>query len=141
MYAIRSYYVQLAPVYSKNKDNKSKYFDNKEKQLFDNVSFLCSKLVTQKYSTSFSIGVRFLHPSIRDAIYSIYGFVRFADEIVDSFHRYNKAKLLDDFEREYYEALYEGISLNPILNSFIRTVYRYKITDDLVRSFIKSMLV
>ena len=93
-----------------------------KKQLFDQVSFKSSKLVTKEYSTSFSIAVNMLAPSIRDAIYSIYGFVRFADEIVDSFHEYNKVDLLNEFELEYYKAMTNDISLNPILNSFQQTV-------------------
>jgi len=107
--------------------------------LFRIVSFKTSRLVTNTYSTSFSIGVRCLHPSIRDAIYSIYGFVRFADEIVDSFHDYDKEKLLTDFEREYELAVREGISMNPILNAFQETVTKYQIGDDLVKAFLKSM--
>jgi phytoene synthase len=109
------------------------------KELFDQVSFDTSKLVTKKYSTSFSLAVKMLSPTIRSAIYNIYGFVRFADEIVDTFHDYKKEELLDDFEKEYYKALDNGISLNPILNSFQATVKRYNITDDLVKSFLKSM--
>ena len=109
------------------------------KELFDQVSFDTSKLVTKKYSTSFSLAVKMLSPTIRSAIYNIYGFVRFADEIVDTFHDYKKEELLDDFEKEYYKALENGISLNPILNSFQVTVKRYNITDDLVKSFLKSM--
>jgi phytoene synthase len=109
------------------------------KQLFDDVSFRCSKLVTKSYSTSFSLAVYMLSPSIRDAIYSIYGFVRFADEIVDSFHGYDKEVLIDDFEKEYYKAYAYGISLNPILNSFQQTVKEYNITDDMIQSFLKSM--
>ncbi|MFB9108240.1 phytoene/squalene synthase family protein [Flavobacterium gyeonganense] len=109
------------------------------KSLFDTVSFKCSKLVTKNYSTSFSLAVHMLAPSIRDAIYSIYGFVRFADEIVDSFHDYEKEYLIDDFEKEYYKAKQLGISLNPILNSFQHTVKQYNITDDLVQAFLKSM--
>jgi phytoene synthase len=109
------------------------------KDLFDVVSFKCSKLVTKSYSTSFSLAVYMLSPSIRDAIYSVYGFVRFADEIVDSFHNFDKEYLIDDFEREYYKAYENGISLNPILNSFQHTVKQYNITDDLVQSFLKSM--
>ena len=109
------------------------------KELFDQVSFDTSKLVTKKYSTSFSLAVKMLSPTIRSAIYNIYGFVRFADEIVDTFHDYKKEELLDDFEKEYYKALENGISLNPILNSFQATVKRYNITDDLVKSFLKSM--
>jgi phytoene synthase len=109
------------------------------KQLFDDVSFKCSKLVTKSYSTSFSLAVYMLSPSIRDAIYSIYGFVRFADEIVDSFHGYDKEVLIDDFEKEYYKAYADGLSLNPILNSFQQTVKEYNITDDMIQSFLKSM--
>jgi phytoene/squalene synthetase len=109
------------------------------KQLFDDVSFKCSKLVTKDYSTSFSLAVYMLSPSIRDAIYSIYGFVRFADEIVDSFHGYDKENLINDFETDYYKAYNSGISLNPILNSFQQTVKKYNISDDLIQAFLKSM--
>ncbi|KIQ14078.1 phytoene synthase [Flavobacterium sp. MEB061] len=109
------------------------------KSLFDTVSFKCSKLVTKNYSTSFSLAVNMLSPSIRDGIHSIYGFVRFADEIVDSFHDYDKENLISDFEKEYYKAIENGISLNPILNSFQHTVKQYNITDDLVQAFLKSM--
>lgn len=109
------------------------------KQLFDDVSFKCSKLVTKSYSTSFSLAVNMLSPNIREAIYSIYGFVRFADEIVDSFHDFDKERLINEFEAEYYKAIEYGISLNPILNSFQHTVKQYNISDDLVQSFLKSM--
>ena len=109
------------------------------KQLFDDVSFKCSKLVTKSYSTSFSLAVYMLSPVIRDAIYSIYGFVRFADEIVDSFHGYEKENLITEFEQEYYKAFDRGISLNPILNSFQQTVKKYNISDDLIQAFLKSM--
>lgn len=109
------------------------------KQLFDEVSFKCSKLVTKSYSTSFSLAVYMLSPSIRDAIYSIYGFVRFADEIVDSFHGFDKENLINDFEKEYYKAYHFGISLNPVLNSFQQTVKHYDISDDLIQAFLKSM--
>lgn len=109
------------------------------KQLFDEVSFKCSKLVTKNYSTSFSLAVKMLSPTIREAIYSIYGFVRFADEIVDSFHDFDKEILITDFEKEYYKAFISGISLNPILNSFQETVKKYNITDDLIQAFLKSM--
>lgn len=109
------------------------------KQLFDDVSFKCSKLVTKNYSTSFSLAVYMLSPIIRNAIYSIYGFVRFADEIVDSFHGFDKENLINDFEKEYYKAFDSGISLNPILNSFQHTVKKYNITDDLIQAFLKSM--
>jgi len=109
------------------------------KQLFDDVSFKCSILVTKSYSTSFSLAVKMLAPNIREAIYSIYGFVRFADEIVDSFHGFDKETLINDFENEYYKAQKLGISLNPILNSFQHTVNKYNINDDLIQSFLKSM--
>lgn len=109
------------------------------KDLFDDVSDGCSKLVTQKYSTSFSLAVNMLSPKIRADIYNIYGFVRFADEIVDTFHDYNKADLMAHFEKDYYAAKSQGISLNPILNSFQKTVSRYDIPDEMVQAFLKSM--
>ncbi len=109
------------------------------KQLFDDVSFKCSKLVTKSYSTSFSLAVKMLAPSIREDIYNIYGFVRFADEIVDSFHGYQKELLIQDFETDYYKALESDISLNPILNAFQITVKKNNISDDLVQAFLKSM--
>lgn len=107
--------------------------------IYNNVSFETSKLVTTAYSTSFSRAVSFLDREIRDAIYSIYGFVRLADEIVDTFHDYDKHSLIDRFERNFYEALDEGISLNPVLNSFQITVKKYNIDDDLIQAFLKSM--
>lgn len=109
------------------------------KKTFDEVSFKCSEEVTKKYSTSFSLAVYMLAPSIRSAIYSIYGFVRLADEIVDSFHGFDKGELLSHFESEYYKAYDQNISLNPILNSFQQTVKKYNITDDLIQAFLKSM--
>ena len=109
------------------------------KQLFDDESFKCSKLVTKSYSTSFSLAVKMLAPSIREDIYNIYGFVRFADEIVDSFHGYQKEQLIQDFETDYYKALESDISLNPILNAFQITVKKNNISDDLVQAFLKSM--
>jgi len=109
------------------------------KDLFDQVSSNCSKLVTKSYSTSFSMAVNMLSPSIRKDIYNIYGFVRFADEIVDTFHDYDKADLITHFEEDYYRAQKQGISLNPILNSFQQTVKKYNITDDMVQAFLKSM--
>lgn len=110
-----------------------------KKQLFDDVSIKCSKLVTKTYSTSFSLAVKMLAPSIRNAIYSVYGFVRFADEIVDSFHGFDKEKLINEFEADYYKAYADGISLNPILNAFQTTVKQYNIDDELVQAFLKSM--
>lgn len=109
------------------------------KELFDSVSNSCSKLVTEKYSTSFSMAVNTLSSKIRTDIYNIYGFVRFADEIVDTFHDYDKELLMTHFERDYYMAKEQGISLNPILNSFQQTVNKYKIPDHMVQAFLKSM--
>ena len=109
------------------------------KQLFDHVSYACSKVVTQSYSTSFSMATKMLDSSIRDDIYNIYGFVRFADEIVDTFHDYNKEALFDGFEKDLNEALDRRISLNPILNAFQATYHRYEMPEHLVRSFMKSM--
>ena len=109
------------------------------KQLFDQVSNDCSKLVTKSYSTSFSLAVKMLSTTIRTDIYNIYGFVRFADEIVDTFHEYDKKQLISHFEKDYYLSKELGISLNPILNSFQQTVNKYKIPDDMVQAFLKSM--
>ncbi|TXD52891.1 MULTISPECIES: phytoene/squalene synthase family protein [unclassified Polaribacter] len=109
------------------------------KELFDSVCNSCSELVTKRYSTSFSMAVNTLSPKIRTDIYNIYGFVRFADEIVDTFHEYDKEELMTHFERDYYFATKHGISLNPILNSFQQTVKRYKIPDHMVQAFLKSM--
>jgi 15-cis-phytoene synthase len=109
------------------------------KGLFDKVSIRCSRLTTKAYSTSFSLGIRFLDARIRDSIYSIYGFVRFADEIVDTFHDYNKRDLLERFRKDAHLAIAEKISLNPILNSFQATVNQYKIETVLIEQFLKSM--
>jgi len=109
------------------------------KELFDTVSENCSKLVTKSYSTSFSLAVNMLSPAIRNDIYNIYGFVRFADEIVDTFHEYDKEELMFQFENDYYAAHKAGISLNPILNSFQQTVRKYNIEDHMVQAFLKSM--
>lgn len=109
------------------------------KAIFDTISFECSQNVTKSYSTSFASAVKMLAPSIRQDIYNIYGFVRFADEIVDSFHDYNKENLFDLFEQDFYRALENKISLNPILNSFQYTVRKYDIPLELVDAFLKSM--
>ena len=109
------------------------------KELFDSVSNDCSKLVTKSYSTSFSLAVNMLSAEIRKDIYNIYGFVSFADEIVDTFHDYDKEQLMIHFERDYYLSKEQGISLNPILNSFQQTVNKYNITDEMVQAFLKSM--
>lgn len=109
------------------------------KSIFDNVARQCSKEVTKSYSTSFSSATRLLAPSIRQDIYNIYGFVRFADEIVDTFHDYDKSFLFDDFEKQLYEAVENKISLNPILNSFQETVHKYNIPEHLYKAFMESM--
>ena len=109
------------------------------KELFDKVSIRCSRLTTRSYSTSFSLGIRCLEKEMRDPIYSIYGFVRFADEIVDTFHDYDKATLLNRFKEETYLAIREKISLNPILNSFQKTVNQFGIEKELYDQFLKSM--
>ena len=109
------------------------------KKLFDQVSADCSKIVTQSYSTSFSLATKMLHSSIRPHIYNIYGFVRFADEIVDSFHQYPKKELLDRFEEDLDLCLTQRISLNPILNSFQKTVHAFQIDRELIDAFMRSM--
>lgn len=109
------------------------------KKLFDELSQQTSKATTEKYSTSFSLGILALRPAIRPAIYAIYGFVRLADEIVDSFHGYNKADLLKQLKEQTWQALDEGISLNPILQSFQCTVNTYQIERCLIEQFLHSM--
>ncbi|WP_231491788.1 phytoene/squalene synthase family protein [Pedobacter sp. Leaf170] len=109
------------------------------KLLFDQVSEECSKLTTKRYSTSFSFGIYFLNTKLRMPIYSIYGFVRFADEIVDSFHNYDKKYLLDKFSSDTFEAIELGISLNPVLNSFQKVVNHYHIDKELITLFLNSM--
>ncbi len=109
------------------------------KLLFDNVSVQCSKITTRAYSTSFTLGIYFLKNKLRNPIYSIYGFVRFADEIVDSFHGYNKKYLLEKFKADTYEAIEQGISLNPVLNSFQHVVHQYNIDVSLIETFLASM--
>ncbi|MDT0608312.1 phytoene/squalene synthase family protein [Croceitalea rosinachiae] len=109
------------------------------KSLFDTVSYNCSKIVTESYSTSFALATKMLGTSIRSDIYNIYGFVRFADEIVDTFHDYNKEELFNNFEKDLQHAIDHKISLNPILNSFQYTYHKYDIPFELVASFMKSM--
>lgn len=109
------------------------------KQLFDDISVKSSKLVTNTYSTSFSLGIKFLDKSIRTPIYNIYGFVRFADEIVDSFQGFDKEYLLEKFRKDTIEAIEQKISLNPILNSFQETVNKYNIEWELIETFLESM--
>ena len=110
------------------------------KEIFDKISYECSEKVTKTYSTSFSMATKLLSKSIRRDIYNIYGFVRFADEIVDSFHNFNKSELFNsEFAEDLDNALLNKISLNPILNSFQHTYHKYSIDRDLVDSFMKSM--
>jgi len=108
-------------------------------QLFRDVSYECSKFTTHKYSTSFGSAIRLLHKDLQTPVYNIYGFVRFADEIVDTFHEYNKEQLLEEFKDETYKAIERKISLNPILNSFQVTVNQYEIDLKLIDAFFKSM--
>ena len=103
------------------------------------ISRESSKMTTTTYSTSFSLGIRFFSKKFHDPIYAIYGFVRFADEIVDSFHGFDKPRLLKRFTDDTYLAIEEGISLNPILNNFQATVNKYKIDRELIELFLRSM--
>src|SRR5882757_1519928 len=107
--------------------------------LFHELSQQCSKATTEKYSTSFSSAIKLLHNDLRGPIYNIYGFVRFADEIVDTFHEYHKEELLTEFKRDTYAAIERGISLNPILHSFQMAVKDYNICPDLIEAFFNSM--
>jgi phytoene/squalene synthetase len=108
-------------------------------QIFHEVSQACSKVTTERYSTSFSSAIRLLNADIQTPIYNIYGFVRFADEIVDTFHDHDKQTLLKDFKKETYDAIERGISLNPILHSFQLTVNRSHIDHALIEAFFRSM--
>lgn len=107
--------------------------------LYKKVSIGCSKLTTHKYSTSFTLGIRSLSSHFHDPVYAIYGFVRFADEIVDSFNRDDAPELLEEFKRDTFLAIRRGISLNPILNSFQDVVNTYNIEDELIETFLNSM--
>ncbi|MFN5415425.1 MAG: phytoene/squalene synthase family protein [Flavobacteriia bacterium] len=109
------------------------------KSIFDTLSHDMSMMTTKRYSTSFSLGISFLSKDLHKPIYAIYGFVRFADEIVDSFHGFNKEELLADFKRQTYAAIDQGISLNPILNSFQWAINKYNVSLDLVETFLRSM--
>jgi len=109
------------------------------KALFDNASHYCSKLITNQYSTSFSLGINLLSSEIRPAIYSIYGFVRIADEIVDSFFEYNSEELLAEFRKDTEVALARRISTNPILHAFQETVHKYNIDSVHIKTFLDSM--
>ena len=109
------------------------------KKLYNKVSYDCSELITKSYSTSFSLGIRTLHWSIHKPIYSIYGFVRFADEIVDTFHDVDKEKILNNFEKETFESISNSFSTNPILHSFQNIVNKYNIDHKHIKAFIHSM--
>ena len=108
-------------------------------RLYEDVCYDCSKLITQRYSTSFSAGIRVFDPKFRTPIYAIYGYVRFADEIVDTFHQHDKASLLQRFREETWQSIDEGISLNPVLQAFQQTVHKYKIERSLIEAFLDSM--
>jgi 15-cis-phytoene synthase len=107
--------------------------------IFDKTTFQCSKLITINYSTSFSLGIKVLAKKFHNPIYGIYGFVRFADEIVDTFHNHDRKMLLEDFKAETYKAIKEKISLNPVLNAFQLVVNEYQIQKELIEAFFKSM--
>lgn len=109
------------------------------KELFDQTSLECGKIITQRYSTSFTLGIQTLDKKFHQSIYAIYGFVRFADEIVDTFHTHDKAKLLAEFRKETYKSIELGLSLNPVLHGFQMIVNKYDIDHELIESFFKSM--
>ena len=109
------------------------------KSLFDQTTLECSKLITQRYSTSFTLGIKTLDKKLHLPIYAIYGFVRYADEIVDTFHDKDKKLLLDQFKHDTYESIEKGISLNPVLHAFQMIVNRYRIDRELIEAFLKSM--
>ena len=109
------------------------------KAIFDKVSNDCSEIATKSYSTSFSLGIKILDKRLHNPIYGIYGFVRFADEIVDSFHNYNKRELFDKYKSDTYLGINNKISLNPIINSFQEVVNKFKIDHSLIESFLDSM--
>ncbi|WP_244228311.1 phytoene/squalene synthase family protein [Mucilaginibacter kameinonensis] len=107
--------------------------------LYDEACFECSKLITKKYSTSFSLGIKTFDKSFRYPIYAIYGFVRYADEIVDTFHDYDQQQLINRFSDETFRAIKEGISTNPVIHSFQQIVNQYHIDHELIRAFLRSM--
>jgi 15-cis-phytoene synthase len=107
--------------------------------LYEKTTFGCSKLITQLYSTSFTLGIKTLDRKFHSSIYAIYGFVRYADEIVDTFHDFDKKMLLDRYRDETFRAIEEGISLNPVLHSFQKVVHEYSIEHELIAAFLHSM--
>jgi len=108
-------------------------------ELFDNTALECSRLITQRYSTSFTLGIKTLDKKFHLPIYAIYGFVRYADEIVDTFHDQDKGKLLEKFKKNTYEAIETKLSLNPVLHAFQLMVNKYKIDHELIEAFLHSM--
>lgn len=110
-----------------------------QQQLFTDTSLACAQLITRRYSTSFSLGIRTLDKALHQAIYAVYGFVRWADEIVDTFHSQNKAALLAEFERDTYVAIAAGFSLNPVLHAFQWAVNTYQIDHEFIDAFLRSM--
>lgn len=107
--------------------------------LYSDTCFECSKLITERYSTSFSLGIKAFDKKYRDPIYAIYGFVRYADEIVDTFHNHDKGQLFNSFKDDTYKSITQGISLNPVLHSFQKTINKFNIPVHLIESFLKSM--
>ena len=112
---------------------------NREVKLYNEVSNYCSELITKKYSTSFSLGINTLHKSIHKYIYNIYGFVRFADEIVDTFHDLDKQKVLDEFEKDTFQSIENKFSTNPVLHSFQMVVNKFNIEENHIKAFLESM--
>jgi len=108
-------------------------------KLYHHTTSECSKLITKRYSTSFSLGIRIMDPKLHKPIYGVYGFVRFADEIVDTFHHHDKKYLLDKFRADTYEAIEKEISLNPVLHAFQMVVHQYGIESELIEAFLDSM--
>lgn len=108
-------------------------------ELYHNTTFKLSKVITRSYSTSFSLGISVFAPAYKDAIYAVYGYVRLADEIVDSFHNHNKRDLLEEFRKETFKAIESGISTNPVINAFQVTVNKYGIDREYIDAFLNSM--
>lgn len=111
------------------------------KKLYDQVAIKCSQRITKQYSTSFSLGIRLLQPELRDPIYAIYGYVRLADEIVDSFIGYDQRALLEQFKKDTFSSLKSGISTNPVIHAFVDVVVQYQIDDELILAFLDSMMM
>ena len=111
----------------------------REMELYHETTLECSKLITQRYSTSFTLGIRTLDKALHLPVYAIYGFVRYADEIVDTFHDFDKERLFTDFKADTWRAIADGISLNPVLNAFQLTVNKYRINHELIHAFLRSM--